>query len=231
MFQFKQFAIYDENTPMKVGVDSVLLGSWINIENNKSVLDIGSGSGLLSFMLAQRYSNLFITGIEIYKPAFDDSIQNLKKFHLPCKIQFLNEDFLSAEFTHGFDYIISNPPYFTDAINIPDIGRMKARFSQDLSLSKMISKASSLLNAKGSFSLIFSLQRFEELNIICLENNLQLARKTIFYHNQHIRPKRVLLEYVKNSKQIIENKLIMKDEKGNYTAEYRTITKEFYLKF
>ncbi|RLD41730.1 MAG: tRNA (adenosine(37)-N6)-methyltransferase TrmM, partial [Bacteroidetes bacterium] len=109
-FTFKQFSINDRNTPMKVGIDAVLLGSWIDVPDKIKILDVGSGSGIIALMLAQRFPKSIITALEINGYSYSDLQENV--IHSPWKdrINTLNIDFNNWSCEKGFDLIVSNPP-------------------------------------------------------------------------------------------------------------------------
>ncbi len=118
-FQFKQFKIVQQNSAMKVGTDGVLLGAWTNVENVTSVLDIGTGTGLIALMMAQRTESK-IVGVEIDKAAAGEAIENVKNSHWGERISIKNssfQDFLKSE-ENRFDLIISNPPFFTKLFKV-----------------------------------------------------------------------------------------------------------------
>ena len=159
-FSFKRFHLVDENTPMKIGIDSVILGAWAGGRYVDSVLDIGSGCGILSFMLAQRFENSKITGVEIYESAYDDSIINLENFFGRNRIRFFNNDIKEWESESEFDMIISNPPYFTGSIIPEDEGRFVARFQSELSLVDLAKSVEKHLSGRGGFFLLMPLPEY-----------------------------------------------------------------------
>ncbi|MDD2381516.1 MAG: methyltransferase, partial [Mariniphaga sp.] len=115
-FQFKHFSIIQENAAFKVGTDAVLLGSWVNISTAKTILDIGTGTGIIALMMAQR-STARITGIEIEKNAAEEATGNVKNSPWNQRVNILNtsfQDFVKAH-TGVFDLIVSNPPFFTNS--------------------------------------------------------------------------------------------------------------------
>ena len=231
-FSFKKFHLIDENTPMKIGIDSVILGAWADGRNADSVLDIGSGCGILSFMLAQRFNNVNVTGVEIYEEAYDDSITNLELFLGRKKIRFFNNDIKDWETESEFDLIISNPPYFSGSIIPKDEGRFMARFQSELSLVDLAKSVEKHLSDRGNFSLLMPYSEYSRANNVFNDFGLFLHRKTEIKHLPNSDSKRILLEYRKSkSNKIYSSELIIKNLDGNYTNEFISLTKDFYLDF
>ena len=231
-FDFKKFHLTDKKTPMKIGIDSVILGAWADGRSANSVLDIGSGCGILSFMLAQRFENVNITGVEIYKPAYDDSIINLEHYPGKSNIRFFNTNIKEWESQSQFDMIISNPPFFSGSIIPKDKGRFVARFQSELTLVDFAKTVKKHLSDWGNFSLLIPFADYKRVDYIFNDSGLFLYRKTEIKHFPNSDSKRVLLEYRKSKSDInYSNKLIIKDLNGRYTSEFVSLTKEFYLDF
>lgn len=228
-FRFKQFTVYHDLCAMKVGVDGVLLGAWADCENVKTALDVGTGSGLIALMLAQR-SNAIVHAIDVDENACKQA-----------KINFENSPFcnrLSVEQTAFQDYppakynlIVSNPPYFAHSLKPPDNSRCLARHDDRLPLDLLIKKSALHLNPQGKLALILPFDRLEEVALSAAENRLFLGRKTLVSSVQNRPPKRVLLEYSFIRQPITENNLCIEKEKQTYSDEYTALTRNFYIYF
>ena len=142
VFRFKQFGVRHEKSAMKVGTDGVLLGAWTNAENAKKVLDIGTGTGLIALMIAQR-SKALITGIEIDEDAAEEAYENFVSSPWGDRLRVENSDFavFSNICNEKYDVIVSNPPYFVDSLECPDEKRGKARHTSSLSFENLIKGA------------------------------------------------------------------------------------------
>ncbi|OIO99577.1 MAG: hypothetical protein AUJ98_10815 [Bacteroidetes bacterium CG2_30_33_31] len=231
-FRFKKFSLIDDNTPMKIGMDSIMLGCWANADNSKSALDIGSGCGLLAFMLAQKYPKLKITAVEVYEEAYLDAVENLSNFPLEKHIQFFNSNILQWDCENKFDLIICNPPYFKGDLKPLELGRSFARFQDFLPLENLIHKSKSLMSEDGLISMIISKDNFIELNKICMSNGLFLSRTTSLKHRFNSKIKRILVEYSLNYLgKIIRNEIVVQDSYGKYSDDYKKLTQDFYLEF
>ncbi len=231
MFQFKQFAIQQSECAMKVGTDGVLLGAWTDINGAKNILDVGSGTGLISIMLAQRNSESKITGIEIDKKAVEQSKENAKNSPWGERIQFVEGNFCHYKFEQKFDLIVSNPPYFVNSLKNPNKERQTARHTDTLSPQELISVSAKLLNENGRLCVIYPILEGEKLIELAQEFRLFCTRKTIVFPRADLPPKRLLLEFsFKNSKQEENTLFIEKEQRHDYTDEYVALTKDFYLK-
>jgi len=228
-FQFKQFTVYHDLCAMKVGVDGVLLGAWADCRNVKLALDVGTGSGLIALMLAQR-SKGTVHAIDIDENACKQAEINFNNspFHDRLRIESVAfQDFSSSV---RYDLIVSNPPYFSQSLKSPDTNRNLARHNDSLPLEVLIKKSASLLSPQGKAAFILPFDRLEVAHALAVENQLFLCRETLVSSLQNRPPKRVLLEY-----SLIGNDIAKKDgfyigkTKQNYSEEYQALTKDFYL--
>ncbi len=229
-FTFKQFTIYQEKSAMKISTDSVLLGAWIQHKNPATILDIGTGTGILSLMAAQKFKNSKIIAIEIDNDSFNEAVNNFNKSQWNNRIKIHNTDFfLYAQQTKTkFDLIITNPPFFENQLLPKDEKKKKAKHTNLLPFDKLIKTCPKLLSNNGLFSLIIPKQ--EEKNIIhlCSQNLLFLKRRMTIFPNEKKQANRVLLEFSKTINPVEEEKIIIR--KNNlYTKEYLQLTKDFYL--
>ena len=136
-FSFKKFTIHHDRCAMKVGTDGVLLGAWTDVAHSKHLLDIGSGTGLVALMLAQRCTGE-ITGIEIDKEAVEQSRENVAASPWKERIEILWQDVRQYTPNDLYDTIVSNPPYFVDSLKCPDGQRNTARHSDTLDADQLI---------------------------------------------------------------------------------------------
>lgn len=231
-FRFKQFTINQDKCAFKVGTDGVLLGAYANVTGKKRILDIGTGTGLIALMVAQRCDSE-ITAIE---PDFDSYYQASENFTLSRwsgRIRIENctlQDFQPEN--PGFDMIVSNPPYFIDSLKNPDPVKSNARHNDSLTHSEILGGARRLLSEDGFLQLILP---YDEGNIFVAE-----AQEHGFYCNSilKIRPvpsseiRRMILGFSKRRTKPAEKFLtIEKGKRHEFTEEYMNLTKEFYLKF
>lgn len=230
MFQFKQFSIDDTHCAMKIGTDGVILGAWaFDRFSPTRILDVGSGSGLLSLMMAQRFTKAQISGIEIDTDAYLDALFNVSNSKWSGHIEILNGDFLSYNLSGTFDAIITNPPFYNENVHPDDTKRDIARHDTNMSIDTLISKSSVLLTEGGHFAVIAPDCRTQEIIYLLTLYHLDPQRVTIVKHNPSTPPKRVMIEAVKGLSQHYETSTLFVREKNYYTDDYRQLTDSFYF--
>ncbi|WP_196891025.1 tRNA1(Val) (adenine(37)-N6)-methyltransferase [Aureivirga marina] len=229
-FRFKQFEILQDKTAMKVGTDGVLLGAWTCYENVKSVLDIGTGTGLISLMIAQRNSSATILSLEIEKNAFDQALENFENSIWKKRLEIKNTALQDFKTKKKFDLIISNPPFYTTTFKNEDEKRALARHSESLPYSVLLKNCAELLSENGICSFIIPYS--EETNFIKIAKNYKLYPKRITQvkGNKKTPLKRSLLEFSFQELKIEISELIIEIERHKYTEDYINIVKDFYLK-
>ncbi len=231
-FRFKQFIINQGKSAFKVGTDGVLIGAAADVSGKKSILDIGTGTGLIALMLAQR-SSASITALEPDIDSFLEASENIRQSKWANRIKIENstlQNFMGRG--KGFDLIVTNPPYFIDSLKNPDPSKSVARHNDNLSHKDLLEGADRLLSDEGDLQLILP---YEEGLIF-----MSLARKMGFYASDilNIRPKpdseikRLILRFSREEKHFSERFLTIDNGKRHdFTDEYIALTKDFYLKF
>lgn len=226
-FRFKQFAVYQEQSAMKVGTDGVLLGAWTKVENAKTILDIGSGTGLLSLMLAQK-SNAKITAVEIDDKAFEEAKLNVSISPWSNQIELIHTDFEQFDTKSKFDLIICNPPFFKGKTE--HNSRSTARQNTFLPFDLLILKSANLLTEKGILSLIFPFEHQSEILKLAEEAQLYVNEIVHVKGNKDAPIKRTLLRLSKETKRAINSKIItIEIERNHYTEEYTELLKPYLL--
>ena len=233
-FQFKQFTIYHDRCAMKVGTDGVLLGSWCNIPRNGNILDVGTGTGIIALMAAQR-SSLFqvsIDAIEIDSDAYLQAKENISASPWSDRIHAINCSLQEYAETSGilYDHIVANPPYFDNTLPPQSISRQMARHTASLTYEELVSNAVRLLKPEGYISVIYPADQDRRLTSIAVSNKLWVSRKVWVKGRPNVSPKRVLIEWGKSPVNYIEEELVIKTTPLTYTPEYIALTKDFYLK-
>lgn len=232
VFRFKHFQIIQSATPMKVGTDGVLLGAWVGLNGTeRRILDVGTGTGVIALMMAQRTVEAEVWGIDI------DPVEEarLNGDHSPWGARVHFEQTPVQEFSaEPFDLIVSNPPFFIESLQCPDRGRTTARHAVALLFEELTEAVIRLLKPEGRFALVLPLTeaaRFEALSA----DKLRVIRRTEVRTTPRHPAKRVLLEmaHMGSSRMAepTEEMMIGTGEHETYTEEYRTLTRDFYLKF
>ncbi|KKB52765.1 MULTISPECIES: tRNA1(Val) (adenine(37)-N6)-methyltransferase [Parabacteroides] len=232
-FRFKKFTVYHDKCAMKVGTDAVLLGAWADTSFCRNILDIGTGTGIIALMLAQR-SQATVEAIDIDKEACVQATENaaaspyterIKVVHASCA------DFAASNQQKRYDLIVSNPPYFINSLKCPDNKRTVARHTDTLLLSDLIREAQTLLSPSGRIALVLPYERLEEVKALASANHLYICRQTDVIPTPGAAPKRLLVE-LSTTEENIKNRdtLTIEEARHQYTPEYIALTKEFYLK-
>lgn len=229
-FQFKQFTIWHDKTAMKVGTDGVLLGAWATVENNDSVLDIGAGTGLIALMMAQRGASA-VDAVEIDEDAFLQTCDNISHSQWNTVVTPVHVDI--KDFSSGKQYhrIVSNPPFFNNALLSPEQKRTVARHSVGLSWNILIQKAFELLLPEGSFSVVLPWPDAKQFVSLALISGFYESRVCLIASREGKEPNRVLLEFTKQKNKAKQAVLCLRNSDNSYTDEYKLLTHDFYLKF
>jgi tRNA1Val (adenine37-N6)-methyltransferase len=230
-FRFKQFAVRQDKTAMKVGIDSVLLGSWVAVNGvEKNVLDIGAGTGLLALMMAQRIPEANVVACEIDELACEQSRENIASSAWRDRISVVNADIRTFTFdADGFDLIICNPPYFEKSLKSHDVQRNFARHNDSLSLPDLIGCVHRLLHNDGRFALIVPEKQAATVVELAAACSLFPARRLNVMSTVTKPVNRVVMELSRISQPLQETSLTVRTD-NHYSDEYKSITKEFYLK-
>ena len=225
-FKFKQFEIQQSLGVFRVGTDGVLLGALANIDYAENVLEVGTGTGLISLMLAQRNLKANFLGIDINSEAENLTRLNFENSPFNSRLQNILADFKSFETDRTFDVIVSNPPYFEENPSGKDI---IARQTIELNFQQLISKSSKLLSENGIFSVIIPFEVGEGFVEIAKDNQLHLKRKTNIYGIENSKIKRLILEFSPIEKDLDESDFVIEKSPRKYSDQYLELTKEFHV--
>ena len=232
-FRFRQFFVRHDRSSMKVGTDGVLLGSWTPISNQPlRILDVGTGSGLIALMLAQRCPETQIDAIDIDEASCLQAQENFdaspwaERLHVA---QSSLQDWRNRE----YDLIVSNPPYFVDSLKAPDAARCAARHNDTLPFATLIAESARRLKPAGTLAVIVPAEAGEELQALAEAEGMQCAQKC-YVHPKPGRPaKRVMLacKHSNTSAKLggLTEHLTLEDVLGGRSAAYQQLTKDFYL--
>ena len=240
-FRFKQFGISQDRCAMKVGTDGVLLGAWAG--GGSRILDVGTGTGLIALMMAQRFPDAQVVGIDIDRDACSQARDNvaqspfaLRISIVECSLQeylisfgcgYLDKKVTEEDF---FDAIVSNPPFFVNCIKNPDTKRAMARHTDTLSFHDLWQGVKRLLSAAGIFSVVLPAEVKDDFVAEGCMSGFYLIRECAVKTVVHKAPKRYLLSFSRVRKNGLETALeVMVDEQGSRSEWYRKITDEFYL--
>jgi len=215
-------------------MDGVLLGAWAYASKAERILDIGTGTGLIALMLAQKAPNAQIDAIEVDSEAFNEAVLNIQES--PWKDRVHPELCRFQEFakrTNGkYDLIVSNPPFFTNGLKALVENRAQARHSDSLPLDVLISGTANMIAEKGRISLVLPIENLPEISALADSNRLFISKLCRVKPNPQKPDFRILVELANSECAIqVENLMIEFEKHHDYTPEYRELTKDFYLKF
>ncbi|MEP2936189.1 MAG: methyltransferase [Gilvibacter sp.] len=232
-FKFKQFEVAQDRCAMKIGTDAVLLGAWVSLDANPdSILDIGAGTGVIALQLAQRAMAELIDAVEIDADAYEQCTHNFESSpwadRLFCYHAAIQE--FASEIDEKYDLIVSNPPFYSDEYKSGDAKRDVARFNDALPFDHLVVCATHLLSENGIFALIIPSK--EELQFLesASKAGLFVQRRCGVFGNKDSKEKRVLLQLCKTKQSPKLETLIIETTRHEYTPEYVSLVKDFYLK-
>ncbi|OOF79184.1 tRNA1(Val) (adenine(37)-N6)-methyltransferase [Rodentibacter caecimuris] len=229
-FTFKQFHINQQHCAMKVGTDGILLGAWADVNHCKNVLDMGSGTGLLALMLAQRTKeDSQIYAVELDPAAAQQAQENITLSPWKARISLVQGDvqhFLS-DTKEAFDLIVANPPYFEQGVECKNEERELARYTKQ-SHSDWLTWAAKRLSAKGKISFVLPYEAAKTLEKLTA---LYCVKQTEVITKIGKSPQRMLITFSKQPQELEHNQIVIYNEKNRYTDEFIALTKDFYLKF
>ena len=234
MFQFKQFSVNQDKTAMKVGTDGVLLGAWCPIDNNpNSILDIGTGTGLIALMMAQRTNALQIDALEIDENAYEQATENFENSpwndRLYCFHAGLDEFVDDPE--DEYDLIICNPPFYSEDFKTNNESRDLARFQDAMPFEELIEAADLLLSENGIFAVIIPYKEEERFIDLCAELELFPIKMTRVKGSHTTPIVRSLLAFKRfELTTLTANELMVEINRHEYTDDYINLTQDFYLK-
>lgn len=232
MFRFKHFTIQDERTAMKVGTDGVLLGAWADVAESRRILDVGTGSGIIAIMSAQRNATAQITALDIDADAVAQAQSNILATAWRERVKCQQADVMEFTSDKPYDHIISNPPYFLESTHSPNRQRDVARSAASLPFGELVASAERLLCEGGKFSVVLPAECASMFRYEAFER-LWLNRLCSVVTIDGDAPKRVLMEFVRTNTPLMPRceELVIQHRNGEYSAKYRALTKDFYLNF
>ena len=230
-FQFKQFTVWHDKCAMKVGTDGVLLGAWTSVESAHRILDIGTGTGLVALMLAQRsLPDANIVALEIDEAAVGQARENIIRSPWKEREEVVQADFRKYRSSDKFDVIVSNPPYFEESVLPDEHTRINARHTVSLNYDDIFRCSADILAATGRISLIFPFSMEEQVEKSAMRQGFFPIRKTYVSGTPRSLPKRILEEWGRYESLYESDSLVIEEKRHSYTPEYIDLTRDFYLK-
>ena len=230
-FRFKQFTVRHDRCAMKVGTDGCLLGAWAGVSGARRIADVGTGSGLVALMLAQRNTDARIDALDIDRDACLQAAENVSASPFAARIRVLRTDFrtYAATAPPAYDLIVSNPPYFDESLKCPDAGRRMARHSDTLPMAELLSVAVALLTEDGRLALVLPYAQREGVLRQAEARALHLVRETHVVPVEGVLPKRWLAELARRPSPCVPDVLTLETPDHRRTAAYAELMRAFYL--
>jgi tRNA1Val (adenine37-N6)-methyltransferase len=229
-FKCRRFTVKQDRTAMKVGTDGVLLGSWITANGSeKNVLDIGTGTGLLALMMAQKIPDAEIVACEIDETACKQASENISSSEWSGRITVINADVRMLKLTSGsFDLIVCNPPYFEKSLKSHDNKRNVARHNDSLPFPELVDCVHRLLRDNGRFALIVPIDKADTIVELAAGKNLWPVKRLNVKPTETKPVNRVIMEFGYEFHPVEEYSLTIRTG-NNYSDEYKSVTGDFYL--
>lgn len=234
-FRFKQFSIHHHPDVMKVSTDSVILGSWMNVQNDANILDVGCGNGILSLMAAQKNPNAKIHAVDIQDKAVELAALNFSLSDFKNEAHFVETDILNWDPGISFDHIISNPPYFTNVTPSNTAHKSKARHTSEHFLRDLLIWCDHHMGTKGKISIILPASSLDQFNKVLNELGFHIFRELEIYHKEGNPMSLKAMEVRRDSgfdstiNEIQSRSLVLYDENNGRTAQFSGLCSAFYL--
>ena len=225
-FRFQQFSIQQSKDVFRVGTDGVLLGAMCNVKNAKKILEIGTGTGLISLMLAQRNVSAKILAIDINENAVKLASENFRNsiFNENLKVEL--KDFKNFETNENFDLVVCNPPFFEENASAKDV---LARQQVELNFRNLVEKSAEIITKKGILSIILPSEAASDVKSLAAEFNLYLVREINIYGIEGGNLKRNILEFSLAQKPLEISDFVIEKKPREYSDQYLNLTKNFHV--
>ena len=234
-FQFKQFIINQDKSAMKVCTDACVLGAWADIEGAEKILDIGTGTGLLALMVAQRNSIAKIDAVELDTDAFSQAVGNIEESKFHDQIKVINSSIQNFKPDYQYDCIITNPPFFQSDLLSPKTKKNLAHHAVSLSFDELLESLDKLLTNEGRFNILLPVDEAEVFLRKAVNSDWFITKKLTLYHHKNKKSFRQLMTF--RRKHVVENQTFAQDlyiynEDGkSYDSEFKELMKDFYMIF
>lgn len=233
MFRFKKFAVHQENSAMKVCTDACTFGAIIQAKNPKHILDIGTGTGLLALMLAQRFHNSKIDAVEIDDGACSDAKKNFQASPFSEQLEIHKDSIqnYSKNSKQKYDLVISNPPFYKNQLTSPNEKRNIAHHSSVLTLLELTTLTLMFLEEEGAFWVLLPPVEMEKLRVVCKNHGLYIHTAYQIKHNENKPVFREIVEFRKTRNVNPAISVLCIYENANYSSTFAALLKDYYLKF
>lgn len=230
-FRFKQFTIHQDRCALKVGTDGAVLGAWATVNRARRILDIGTGTGVLALMAAQRNTLARIDAVEIDEAAAAQAADNAaaSPWSDRVRVHWMDARRLSA--SEPYDLVICNPPYYPGEMSAADPSASVAKHGAELKLDELMTTVHRLLAADGRFSVILPANREPDILDLAGRVGLFVVRRGALHYLGGRPNKRVLLEFSRHQAEPEDDTITVEHAPGSFTEQYRSLLADFMLHF
>lgn len=227
-FTFRQFHVCQDLCAMKVGTDGVLLGAWAS--GGRHILDVGTGTGVVALMMAQRFADASVVAIDMDDGACRQAEQNVMASPFRDRVCIVRSAVQSFTTDSSYDSIVSNPPFFTSSLRCPDALRNMARHADTLPYADLFAAVGRLLSPEGEFSAIVPTECLEPFVAEAYVHGLSLVRQTLIRTTPRKQPKRALLAFAWQSQPVCREEVCLQAADGGRSEWYAQLTQDFYVR-
>lgn len=231
-FHFKQFSLNHHKSTMKVGTDAILLGVWCDVNNAETILDVGTGSGIIALLMATR-SKAKVDAVELDLESVREAMINFNNSPYSKRLHIFHDDLTNfAESTnHIYDIIISNPPFFSNDLMPDNPSRKAARHIDKLTHENLCKGVSKLLSKNSKFCLVIPKNQSHDFILCADKHNMNLHKQQIIYPKPNTLANRVNLEFrFEKISKVITEEMIIRNENGEHSEQYKKYTGDFQVK-
>lgn len=230
VFKFKEFEVNQQGCAMKINTDGVLLGVMVEAENPTRILDVGSGTGVIALMLAQRFSDAVVDAVDIDEVAYIRTQENFRQSKFAVRMFALHGDFEVVN--ENYDIIVSNPPFYVNALHNPDDRKRLARHADLAFFRRLVRFSKERLSLTGTLQLILPVDLSDDIIRYAEQEDLSLIREVCIQSFVESEPIRKILVFAKRKEtDVARSKFIIYQQKGVYSEGYRQFLKPFFLAF
>jgi len=230
-FHLKQFSLHHHRSSMKVGTDSLLLGIWVNTENTRKILDIGSGCGILAMLMAAR-SDARVEALELDNASYEEALENFRNAPFNNRLEIIQNDFrkFAVESGRKYDLLISNPPFFINDKRASEQVRSNARHGDTLNYDELCSGAVHLMDTASRFCLVLPYEESRTFVQIAEKHGLYVHKKMLVFPKRGRQPNRINLELTTEKAPLpVVERFIIREENNTFTRQYIDFFKDYLI--
>ncbi|GMQ28828.1 tRNA1(Val) (adenine(37)-N6)-methyltransferase [Algoriphagus confluentis] len=230
-FQFQQFRIEQDRCAMKVSTDSVLLGTLVREKSPKKILDVGTGTGVVALILAQRFPKAQVQAVELDEEAANQAAENFANSPFSNRLKLVEGRFQEFPEKEQVDLLVSNPPYFPNHLKARDPRRNQALHTDELSFWELLEKAGKLLSEEGSLWVILPPAQMKEFEVLAARQSLFPKKLVSVKDSAGSRVIRQVLQFQRKIELKVQEELILKEGDGSFSRSYSRLISGFLLGF